>query len=111
MRRSKYGNIKTFVDGICFDSKKEAAYYWDLKLRERAGEIHNLELQPKYELHTARRGTRTLVRIGVYKADFRFREGTQGLLRVVDVKGVKTAMYRWKKKHTEAEYGVVIQEV
>ena len=38
-RKSKYGNIKTRVDGILFDSKKEAKRYLELKLLEKAGRI------------------------------------------------------------------------
>ena len=32
-RKSKYGAIKTQIDGITFDSKKEADYYAELKLQ------------------------------------------------------------------------------
>jgi len=37
--RSKYGAIKTEVDGYIFDSRKEAARYQELKFAEAAGEI------------------------------------------------------------------------
>ena len=37
-KKSKYSSAKTDVDGITFDSKKEAEFYAELKLRERAGE-------------------------------------------------------------------------
>ena len=47
---SKYRNRKTTIDGIAFDSKAEARRYAELKLLERAGEIKDLELQPKYRL-------------------------------------------------------------
>jgi hypothetical protein len=30
---------------------------------------------------------------------------------VEDVKGMRTPMYRWKKKHVEAQYGITITEV
>ena len=43
---SKYGNRFTIVDGIRFDSRAEADRYRVLRLRERAGEISELELQP-----------------------------------------------------------------
>lgn len=45
MKRSKYGAIKTVVDGITFDSKAEAARWCELKLLERAGEIRGLSRQ------------------------------------------------------------------
>jgi len=43
-RFSKYRNKKTEVDGIVFDSQKEASRYLDLKMLEVLGEIKNLEL-------------------------------------------------------------------
>ena len=52
-KKSKYSNIKTVVDGIEFDSKKEADYYCQLKILKRAGEIKDFDLQQRYELqHT-----------------------------------------------------------
>ena len=45
--KRKYHNKKVTIDGITFDSKKEARRYQELKLLERAGEIQNLELQKK----------------------------------------------------------------
>ena len=48
--RNKYGNKKTVVDGITFDSRKEAKRYQELKLLEKAGEIKDLRRQVKYEL-------------------------------------------------------------
>ena len=47
---SKYRAVKTTIDGVVFDSKKEAARYVELKLCEKYGYISNLELQPKYIL-------------------------------------------------------------
>ena len=47
--RSKYGARKTIVDGITFDSKKEANRYRELKLLEDAGEIEKLKMQVAFE--------------------------------------------------------------
>lgn len=44
---SKYKAKKTKVDGITFDSKKEAERYRQLKMLENAGHISDLELQKK----------------------------------------------------------------
>lgn len=41
-KKSKYGAVKTEVDGIMFDSKREASRYQELRLLEQAGEIANL---------------------------------------------------------------------
>lgn len=46
--KSKYNNEKTEVDGIIFDSKKEARYYETLKILKRAGEIKDFSLQPEF---------------------------------------------------------------
>ena len=48
--RSKYGATKTQEDGFVFDSKKEAKRYKQLKLMERGGLIHDLELQVEFEI-------------------------------------------------------------
>jgi hypothetical protein len=112
MIRQKYGATPTTVDGIRFHSAKEARRYGELKLLEKAGEIRELELQPRFPLLTPVPGSTTgRARVGDYVADFRYREGQKGLLVVEDVKGFKTQAYRWKKKHVEAQYGIQIREV
>lgn len=50
MTYRKYKNRKIIVDGIKFDSKKEAARYKELKMLEKAGVISNLQRQVKYVL-------------------------------------------------------------
>lgn len=103
-RRGKYGAVPTEVDGIRFASKGEARRYSDLKLLERAGEITHLELQPVYPIVI------NGVRVGKYVADFRYRE-KDGRLTVEDFKGVRTPLYRMKRKLVEAIYpGVTITE-
>jgi hypothetical protein len=107
----KYGAVRTAVDGVTFASKAEARRYAELKMREKAGEIRDLELQPKFPLCVRNRSQYDDDLIGVYVADFRYREGPNGILRIEDVKGMKTALYRWKKKHVEAQYGITITEI
>ena len=46
----KYNNRKIIVDGITFDSKKEARRYQELKALEKAGVIYGLRTQVKYLL-------------------------------------------------------------
>lgn len=46
----KYHNRKVTIDGITFDSKKEAYRYKELKLLQKAGEISDLRPQVKYIL-------------------------------------------------------------
>ena len=64
--KHKYRAVKTTVDGITFDSKKEAKRYTELKLLEKSGMITHLELQPTYQI------TVNGVDICKYKADFRY---------------------------------------
>ncbi len=101
--RNKYGAVKTTVDGIKFDSKKEAARYRVLVLCEKAGSISNLSLQPKFDLMV--NGTK----IGFYKADFKYNL-LDGKEVIEDVKGMKTPIYNLKKKMIKAIYGFDIFE-
>lgn len=114
---SKYRAVPTTVNGFRFASKAEARRYQELLLLGKAGEIRNLELQPRFPI------TSGGVRVADYVADFRYDEiavhGTNGLGGpahewrdvVEDVKGVKTPVYRLKKKLVEAQHGITIREV
>jgi hypothetical protein len=111
-RPHKFNAKPTVVDGIRFASMKEAKRYQELKLLEKAGEVKGLQLQPVYELSVpVPHRTTARVKIGKYVADFRYRLGPKGVLVVEDVKGFKTPLYRWKKRHVEAQYGIEIREV
>ena len=102
---NKYKNIKTVVDGITFDSKKEAARYQELKLMERAGTILGLQLQPKFPIFINGK------KVFEYRADFQYYDSDETTRIVEDVKGVKTDVYKLKKKCVEASYGIEITEV
>ena len=96
---SKYRAVKTTIDGVTFASKKEAARYVELRLCEKYGVISNLELQPKYVLvskFTTRSGEK--IRELAYVADFRYVDTSTGLTVVEDVKGMKTDVYKIKRK-------------
>lgn len=43
---NKYHNRKTVIDGIKFDSKKEADYYCELRIRRMAHEIAGFDMHP-----------------------------------------------------------------
>lgn len=85
-----------FQKTVRFDSKKEAEFYAELKLREKAGEISHLRLQPRYLLQEAFKHEGKQYREMEYVADFEYIE--DGKTVVVDVKGFKTAVYMLKKK-------------
>ena len=90
---SKYNNKRIHVDGVLFDSKKEADYYGDLKLQLKAGAIKGFCRQPEFIL-TAGFGNRKPV---TYKADF-IVFNLDGTADVIDVKGVETEVFKIKKK-------------
>lgn len=89
---NKYGNQKTVVDGIKFDSKKEADRYRKLKLMQRAGIISDLKLQVPFILVPAGHGESA----AKYIADFTYMEN--GIKVVEDVKGYRTKEYVLKRK-------------
>lgn len=93
MRRNKYNNIKTKVDGHLFDSKKEARRYQELKTLQAVGDVWELQLQPNFPLLV------NGVKVGTYIADFMYKTA-EGKVVVEDVKSkaTKTPVYNLKKK-------------
>ena len=104
MRRSKYSARKTEIDGVLFDSKKEANRYCELKLLEKGKVISNLELQPKFELAEGFRYQGKKYQAINYIADFKYVE-ENGIEVIEDVKGMKTDVYNIKKKLFLLRYG------
>jgi hypothetical protein len=93
------------VDGITFDSLREAKRYGELKIEEMAGIIANLEVHKSFRLVV------NGVHICDYESDFVYRRS--GTLIVEDVKSQPTVtrLYRVKKKLMRAIHSVEIQEV
>lgn len=107
--RSKYGNRKTEVDGVVFDSKAEADRWLELKLLHRAGRISCLIRQPEFPI------TVNGCTVARYIADFEYRD-LDGKRIVEDLKGgakggTRTAVYRLKRKLVAAIHGIEITEV
>lgn len=106
----KYKSKKTEVDGIVFDSKKEAKRYQELKKLLESGDIQNLELQKKFVLIPAQRiNGKCVERECAYKADFTYKVGDMTV--VEDTKGFKTKDYIIKRKLMLKVYGIQIREV
>lgn len=100
--RPKYGNRKTRLDGITFDSKHESEVYADLKLRRRAGDIAAMAMQVRFRL-----GERI-----EYVADFVVIDAAGA--HVIDAKSEATRrdkVYRIKKKLMWEKWGIEIEEV
>jgi len=103
--KSKFSSVKTTVDGHVFDSKKEASYYAELKLREQFGEIRDLKLQPRYVLQEGFYYNKIHFRKIEYVADFKCFDVQKNQRVVADVKGYKTDVYKLKKKLFLKKYG------
>jgi len=101
-KKSKYGAVKATVDGIKFDSAKEAARYQVLKTLERTGHIQSLILQPRFDLVI------NDIKCGFYKADFEYVNNGERIIE--DVKGMKTPIYNLKKKLVKAIHNIDIYE-
>lgn len=101
----KYRNEPTIIDGIKFASKREGAYYAELKIREKAGEVAEVELQKRFIFSLKGQ------LIGTYKSDFAFFDNVRRCYRVVDVKGVITKEFQRTRRMMRAFHGVEVEVV
>lgn len=97
---SKYRAVATSIDGFRFDSKKEAKYYCDLKIRVRLGEVSYFLRQVPIHLPGNVK----------YIVDF-LEFYPDGGVKYVDVKGFKTRAFIDKKKMVEGIYPIKIEVV
>lgn len=107
---NKFHARKTWVGGERFDSRKEAQRWAELNLMQRAGQISELRRQIRYILVPAQYDDKgkLLERSVDYIADFVYKQG--GKLVVEDTKGVKTDVYKIKRKLMLSVYGIRIRE-
>lgn len=103
-KKSKYGNKKTVVDDIVFDSIKEAERYRELKLMQKAGLIGLIELQVPFELNE--NGSYSYK----YIADFCYVDMKTGERIIEDVKGMRTREYLKKKKLMKKVFNIEVKE-
>lgn len=97
-QKHKFSAERTELDGIKFQSKKEANYYAQLLVRQRIGEVVFFLRQVPFHLPG---GTKYVVDFQEFMAD--------GTIRFVDVKGFKTKEFIRAKKQVEAIYPVQIE--
>jgi hypothetical protein len=88
-----------------FDSKREHQRFHLLRMREKAGEIRNLERSPRFDMIV------NGIKCGFYKADFAYFENNKRIIEDVKSEPTRTPVYRLKKRIVEALYGVQIVEV
>jgi len=107
---NKYGNHKVTVDGLTFDSKREAKRFLELKILEKAGKISGLQRQKKFLLIPAQyepdiigpRGGKNKGKLieheCSYVADFVYFDEEEKDFVIEDTKGVRTPEYVIKRK-------------
>lgn len=96
---NKYGAVDCELDGYKFSSRHEMKRYAELRLREKAGEIRSLHLQPAFELQEAfvdssGRKQRSIT----YTADFSHVDCKTGKTVITEAKGFKARDYPLRKK-------------
>ena len=126
MNGHKYHAKAIVIDNIKFASQREGKRYQELRLRERAGEIRDLETQPVFPIFAVGllpvpEGAEmpilpawvSLRKVARYRADFRYTEVTTGEVVIEDVKAkaTMTTAYRLRKRIVEATYGITVREV
>lgn len=102
---TKYKSRKCEVDGIVFDSKKEARRWQELCLLESVGDLHNLQRQVPFVI-IPKKGKQRETK---YFADFVYTQN--GELVVEDAKGFATEVYKLKKKLMYTTHDIEIREV
>lgn len=104
INKSKYKNRKVIIDGIEFDSIKEANRYKELKILQRQEIIKDLRRQVKFELQPSYKKNNKTIRAIYYIADFVYYDTEKGKVIVEDTKGFRTEIYKLKKKIFEYRY-------
>ena len=110
-KRNKFGARRVRIDGHDFASRKEGRHYQMLKAMEAAGEITDLELQPRFPLIVQDPQGKSVL-CGKFTADFRYKQG--GKIVVEDCKGGRataTEAYRLRKRIVEALYQIEVIEI
>lgn len=120
---NKYNNLKSYRDGIAFDSKREAIRYTQLKLLLEAGEISDLERQVKFVLiptqrepdiigpRGGRKPGKLIEKECFYVADFVYIDNKTGEKVIEDTKGMRTPDYLIKRKLMLKVHGIRIREI
>ena len=103
-KKSKYKSVKCEHLGVKLDSLKEKRQYIKYLHQQSIGEILSIKLQPRFDIIINGKFC------GFYKADFEI-ELPDKSIQIIDVKGMKTIVYKLKKKIIEAMYNIKIIEL
>ena len=98
--RHKFNAKHTEIDGAKFSSKKESLRFIALQQLQKAGEIVFFLRQVPFHLAG---GIKYVCDFVVFWAN--------GSVTIEDVKGMKTDMYKVKKKLVENEFPITITEI
>jgi hypothetical protein len=108
-KRRKFNNHPCEVDGYHFDSEIEAAEYGDLRIRQLAGEISDLQIHPRFVVCDADEHGREIV----YEADFAYVENGDHIAE--DVKAANgatiTDLFRLKLRLCQKLYPGIVWKV
>jgi Protein of unknown function (DUF1064) len=114
---NKYQARAVRIDGILFDSQREAARYQELSVLVAAGLIRDLEIHPGFPLQVVALHSPgppwTITTVGMFHADFRYFDCQIRATVVEDVKSkpTRTEAYQLRKRMVEATYGITIREI
>ena len=104
-KRGKYNAMKCIIDGHKFDSKIEGDYYILYRDKQLKGLISNLELHPVYPIII---NSKKICKVIL---DFRVFDEDSGETKVVDIKGLDTAISKLKRKMVEAQHGIIVEVI
>ena len=122
-KKQKYHAQKVTFDGMEFDSKREMIRWQELHALERNGEIFGLRRQVRFELIPAQYAPDVVTKTGKkkrgaclerkcdYIADFVYSDLRTGETVVEDAKGMKTEVYKIKRKLMLYIHGIRVKEV
>lgn len=106
LRKNKYNNVISYNEkGERFASKRELSVYRLLQVLEEKGNIRELRKQVPFELYPT---SKPFFNKMTYVADFVYMQGDK--LHVIDAKGVRTGVYKIKKRLMYERYGILIEE-
>lgn len=100
----KYRAKPMVFDGHRFDSTAEAKYYAELKLRERAGELSEIEVHPEFSVNI------NGIHVCMVVIDFAYLD-CHRRKHFIDVKGIDTPLSKLKRKLIFAVHDINVEIV
>ena len=108
-RKHKYNAKPCEVNGIKYRSQKEMKRHQELLLMEKAGEITDLKREVPFIIVPSVTINGKKAREVIYRADFTYFNG-KGELITEDTKGIRTPVYKLKKRLMQNVWEINILE-